>query len=134
MATKQEQPEKKQVLISCTVRVFVPQTDLIISLITFTRLVIALHYAIILSWRNFPHTPNRLSISERIMSEVPFRYFGGILLFDWVCSTGMEPGEPIGGAAEWWAISTQTTANSLFTGLVCKPAYGVFMGTWCALH
>lgn len=46
MATEWEQAEKKQVLISCTVSVFVPQIDLIISLITFTEFVITLHYTI----------------------------------------------------------------------------------------
>lgn len=33
------------------------------------------------------------------MSEVPSRYFGGILLLDWVYSAGMEPAELTGGAA-----------------------------------
>lgn len=38
----------------------------------------------------------------------------------------MEPREFVGGAAG--VTSARTSAKSLFTGLVCKPVYGGFMG------
>lgn len=52
------------------------------------------------------------------MSEVPSRYFGGILLFDWVCSAGMEPAELTGGAA---------VASDINTGLCQLLIYRTFL-------
>lgn len=60
------------------------------------------------------------------MSEGPSRYFGGIFLFDWVRSTGMEPGE-LSGASEQQVISTQASANSLLTACLQGLFVNIFM-------